>query len=230
MGGVCGEKTMIKLAVIFIGQLRRLEETRKNHSWLWKNTLMDIDVFVQTWDTESLKCEVPSILDFADVGVCNREEMQKYVKEQTSIVDNDYIDRHFSQFWCQHYLSQRVDFERYDAVLRLRTDCVPTNSAIDHHVERLIRTTFIERNFFERPGCDEITMCALSYINRNASALVEHYMIQTPSLVKSFGEIGWFDKVIDLYQHFGSGNQVWFEICSDQLIIPQSVLGGTVLK
>lgn len=224
---------MTRLAVIFAGKLTNIENARTNHCWLWnRDSNFQADVYIHHWDDEVVSdCEL--VDQAVSITTSNRSKMREALRALDQLVDkpDDFIDRHYSQFWCMHEVAKHINFDQYDGVLKTRIDCFPAAKTTGDHFENHARDGFKD-HWKSSVLVDDLTFAAVWCINETAPSMVDHYMMQSPKKVQGYSDPAWMKRVVELGGDSPSGDEIWFKLCTTNgaTLIPNSYLGGMILR
>jgi hypothetical protein len=224
---------MTRLAVIFAGKLTNIENARTNHCWLWNtDSSLQADVYIHHWDDEVMPdCEL--VARAVSITTSDRSKMREALRASDQLVNkpDDFIDRHYSQFWCMHEVAKHINFDQYDGVLKTRVDCFPAAEGNTWHFRNSVSAL---KESCQKPHIlvDDLTLAAVWHINETAPSMVDHYMMQSPKKVQGYSDPSWMKRVIELGGDSPSGDEIWFKLCTTNgaTLIPNSYLGGMILR
>lgn len=216
-----------KVAVLFAGKATYLDRSAWYHSWLFNQNDLKTDVYVHTWHEETLTSKFRTVADIAcDVVQHSRDEFRDAVRsfpgyQARPIIGDgrDWIDRHFSQFWCVHQFAQR-DLSEYDAVFKTRTDCFPATEKLDQIIQSQI---------------DEVdhSVWSASYvkwIDSTGGDLSDHNLLLSTDKFSQFADPSWLANIVENWRDGVEASCVWFDICTEDRLYVNGGFDSPIAK
>lgn len=230
-----------KVAVVFVGQPRQLNQTGWYHSWLFRDQHeieIDVDVYFYTWEEDrELITPYINIADIAeDVRWLERDEFHDTMKSLSNYPatrsfrggDNDWLNHHFSQFWCMYYFAQR-DLSKYDAVFKTRTDCFPSREKFDICIKEAIDTVM----FHDHKEIDfnpAWTVAGVHWLSGDRGRISDHNLLMSVPKVRQLATTKFLNHSLGRWDRLYRGDHNWFDIARQDMLYVEPMFQSPISK